>query len=734
MPKKEKFGKFVLLDEVETTGLGTEYRAAKLSPTGLEKIVAVLRVRPNLSANAETVKSLMEQVKFAAQLQNANIVKLFGAGKIDASFYISHEFIEAKSLQAVFNRGRQEGFPFSVDHALLIVSKVCSALEYAHARKTEGGVRYFHGMVTPSNVIVSYEGEVRTRGFGYWPARVREAGGLTEEETMYLAPEQAAGGVGDTRSDLFAVGALLFQMLTGEAFFQGGRAVDIAKRVADAKLLNPTTDDDALPKPIREILRRSLTQDPAERFAEVQEMRKGVDTLLFSGDFAPTTFNLAFFMHSLFRDDIDRQTKTLKEEREASYLEYITEDVRNAPATLPPMPAPSAAAIAAAGAAAASASASPNPVPAPVAVAASASPGPVPSIVARPAPAEAPRPSQALPLVPPPPKHAAAAHAGASGSHAPASSGSGAGHAAVHPPDTVSAREAAAGFTFHKGDKTVSKMPLIGGLAAVLLIAAVGAALVLKGRGAAATPSTTTPPPTTMSAEMIALSQKAKDLEAKLQALEAEKAAASAKAEEDARKKVEAQARARGQAVDPEALARAQDDARKKAQAEQDRKAQADRKRLEDEQKAAETQLAEEQRRAEEARTAAAAAAAASQAPPTTVAAAPPPPTTVAVKPGSLVDVNDAGVIAPVALNKPSFTYPPIALRQRIEGKVDLTVLVDERGGVADARVVSGAGGKAGLNEAASEYVRRWKFRPATKEGVPVRTWTPVSVVFMLPR
>jgi len=728
MPKKEKFGKFVLLDEVETSGLGTEYRAAKLSPAGLEKIVAILRVRPHLSARAETVKSLMEQVKFAAQLQNANIVKLFGAGKIDASFYISHEFIEAKSLQAVFNRGRQEGFPFSVDHALLIVSKVCSALEYAHARKTEGGVRYFHGMVTPSNVIVSYEGEVRTRGFGYWPARVREAGGLTEEEAMYLAPEQAAGGVGDTRSDLFAVGALLFQMLTGEAFFQGGRAVDIAKRVADAKLLNPTTDDDALPKPIREILRRSLTQDPGERFAEVQEMRKGVDTLLFSGDFAPTTFNLAFFMHSLFRDDIDRETKTLKEEREASYLEYITDDVRNAPATLPPMPAPSAAAIAAAGAAAAAAAGVAT------AAAPSASPRPVPATVAGPAAAEAPRPSQALPLVPPPPKHAAPAHAGASGSQAPPSSASGAGHAAVNPPEAASAREAAAGFTFHKADKTGSKMPLIGGLAAVLLIAAVGASFVLKGRGAPATPSSTTPPPTTMSAEMMALSQKAKDLEAKLQALEAEKAAASAKAEEDARKKVEAQARARGQAVDPDALARAQDEARKKAQAEQDRKAQADRKRLEDEQKVAEAQLAEEQRRAEEAR-AAAAAAAASQAPPTTVAAAPPPPpTTVAIKPGSLVDVNDAGVIAPVALNKPSFTYPPIALRQRIEGKVDLSVLVDERGGVADARVVSGAGGKAGLNEAASEYVRRWKFRPATKEGVPVRTWTPVSVVFMLPR
>jgi TonB family protein len=303
----------------------------------------------------------------------------------------------------------------------------------------------------------------------------------------------------------------------------------------------------------------------------------------------------------------------------------------------------------------------------------------------------------------------------------------------VHPPETASAREAAAGFTFHKDDKKGSKTALIGGLAAVLLVAVAGAAFVLKGRGATAPPATV-PPPTTMSAEMMALAQKARDLEAKLQALEAEKAAASAKAEEDARKKIEAQARARGQAVDPDALARAQDEARNKAQAEQDRKAQADRKRLEDEQKVAEAQLAEEQRRAEEARATAAAAAAA--VPPTTMAAAtpPPPPTTVAIKPGALVDVNDVGVIAPVALNKPSFTYPPIALRQRIEGKVDLTVLVDERGSVADARVVSGAGGRSGLNEAASDYVRRWKFRPATKEGVPVKTWTPVSVVFMLPR
>jgi TonB family protein len=700
MPRKEKFGKFVLLDEVESSGLGAEYRAAKLTATGLEKIVTLLRVRPALSASPETVKSLMDQVKFAAQLQNPNIVKLFGIGKVDSSFYISHEFIEGKSLQAVFARGKQEGFPFSVDHALLIVSKVCAALEYAHARKTEGGARYFHGLVTPANVIVSYEGEVRTRGFGYWPARIREAGGLTSEEALFLAPEQASGGVGDTRSDLFAVGALLFQMITGEPFFEGGRDVDVAKRLADAKLLNPTTDDDALPKPIREILRRSLTEDPAARFAEVQEMRKALDALLFSGDFAPTTFNLAFFMHSLFREDIDRESATLAEERDASYADYITDEVRNAPATLPPMAAPSAAALAAAGAALSS---------------------PAPPVV--PVAAVAPvAPTRHASIEPPPPAHAG-----------PASGGHAAPHAAAHAPE-MSAREAAAGFTFHKEEKTGSRTMLFGGLAALLLAAAAGATYVMKGRAVPPPTVAATVPPTTMSPEAVAALARVKELEEKLQAIENEKAAAAAKAEEDARKKVEAQAAARGQAVDPAALARAQEDARKKSQAEQERKAQAERLRLEEEQRMAEAQLAEERRRAEEARLAAAAAAAAATPPPpvTQAAVATPPPVTTRV--GSLVDVNDEGVIAPVALNKPSFTYPPIALRQRIEGKIDLTVLVDERGAVADTRVLSGAGGRSGLNEAASEYVRRWKFRPATKDGVAVKTWTPVSVVFMLPR
>jgi TonB family protein len=286
----------------------------------------------------------------------------------------------------------------------------------------------------------------------------------------------------------------------------------------------------------------------------------------------------------------------------------------------------------------------------------------------------------------------------------------------------ASSRES--GVSFHpKAEPAKSKVPLFAGLGVLLLAGIIGVYFVMARKraqeAAAAIPVTTT-----LSAEAIQL----RELQEKLAALEAEKAAAVAKAEEEARKKLEAEAASKGRgAVDPAALQKAQEEARRKAEAEQIKKQEEEKRRLEAEQRATAERLAEEQRRAAE-EEAARLAAATTTLPPVTQ---PPPP---AVKAGSLVDLNEAGVIAPVALTKGSLQYPPIALRQRIEGIVEVSVLVDERGSVTDAKVTTQAGGKAGLNEAAVEYVRRWKFRPATKEGVVVKVWAPVSVKFVLPR
>lgn len=673
MATKEKFGKFVLLQEVESSPLGSEYRAAKLGPTGLERIVSVLRLGPSLSANA--AGRLMEQVKTAAQVHAPNVLKTYGIGKVEGSYYISHEFLEGQSLRGVLGRCRQEGFPLSVDHALLIASKVCSALEAAHARKTEDRRRSFHGMLNPGNILISYEGEVRVRGFGYWASRIREAVAPSEEESLYLAPEQLAGE-GDPRSDTFALGAVLFETLTGQPLLQGGRSQDMGARIAQARLLSPAGDDDSLPPALAEILRRSLDPAPERRYPEIQEMRKAIDTILFAGDFSPTTFNLAFFMHSLFREDIEREAALLKAEREASYAVYFGEE---APAAKGPAPEVRTEARESQGAA-----------------------------------REAPAP-KAAPAPPVPPRDLPTS---ASSAPAPA----------------ARVRETPE-LTFHK-ETPRSKTPLAAGLAALVILGGAAAwFFALRGGPAAPTPApvvTASGP----SAEALAAMAKVKELEEKLRALEAERAAAEASAAEEAKKKIETQAAAKGQAADPAAIQRAQEEARRKAQAEQEKRVQEEKRRLEEEKRAEETRLAEEKRAAER-RGAEEASRTAAAAPATTVpppATEPPAPAAPALRPGTLVELSDPGVIGPVAERTPALLYPPIALRQRVEGTVELRLLVDERGLVLDAKLVSGAGGRVGLNEAAIENVKKRRYRPASKDGVPVKVWIPVRVRFEVPK
>jgi TonB family protein len=296
----------------------------------------------------------------------------------------------------------------------------------------------------------------------------------------------------------------------------------------------------------------------------------------------------------------------------------------------------------------------------------------------------------------------------------------------------ASSSQAAAGLTFHRqpaASRRPSPLALLG-LIAIILIGAGAAYVALRGRLAPVAQATPAPT-TTLSPEAVAAMARVQELEERLRAIEAEKAAAEAQAADDARRKLEAQARARGQVADAQAIARAQEEARRRAQAEQERRLREEQERLEAEQRAAEERLAEE-RRLEEERAAAAAAAAVVTT--TTTLPAPTPTPAPVMRAGALVNLRDPGVIAPVLERAPPAFYPPIALRQKVEGTVELNVLVDERGNVVETLVISRTGGRTGLNEAALESVKRHKYRPATKDGVPVKVWIPVRVHFKLPR
>src|SRR5262245_23908257 len=251
----DRFGRFVLLEELETGWRGAEYRAAALVGPDLERLVSLLRVSPSLASG----EILVEHLRAAAHLGGPHALPIHEVGRGGGTAYVASNLIEGKSLRAVFARSRQEGMPLAPDNALQIASHVAAAVEHAHGHASPTGEPFLHGMLGPDEVIVSYEGDVTVRGFGWWTSQAFE-GHLPEEYVSRLAPEQRVG-IADPRSDVFGVGALLLECLTGSL---PDTPLDEAR----------LPDGEPLPPPIAEVLAKSLQPDPAHRFADVHELRR----------------------------------------------------------------------------------------------------------------------------------------------------------------------------------------------------------------------------------------------------------------------------------------------------------------------------------------------------------------------------------------------------------------------------------------------------------------------------
>jgi TonB family protein len=314
MALREKFGRQVLLEKLSEGALGVVYRAARLGPSGLDRIVTLLRYSEEVSTHPEAAARLMGQARAVARLQIPGLIRAINIGRVEQSYYVAYDLVEGRTLRVVIDRSRKERFPLAVENALMVASRAAAVLQTLHARQDAAGVPLFHGLLRPSHLVVSWEGEVRVAGTGTWPA-LRDTGLLGSDDGRWLAPEQAAGSVGDPRSDIYALALVVLEALTGWS----PDGSDPLGALSTVRLTSVTRDEEPLPAPLEEILHRALAPDPASRYPTMGEMRRAIDALLFSGDFTPTTFNLAFFMHTLFRGDLESEAKVLEEDRRADY-------------------------------------------------------------------------------------------------------------------------------------------------------------------------------------------------------------------------------------------------------------------------------------------------------------------------------------------------------------------------------------------------------------------------------
>lgn len=656
MNTRDQFGNYLLLKKLAEDPLGETFRAGKIGRQNLERVV-LLRVLNGSGFDAERIaRALQARSPLAQALKSLTIGQATDVGQVRGVPYIAYDYASGRSLAELLEQAGRRNAPLPLDLALLVAERIALALAVAHETRV-GDERVQHGFVTPQLVLVTNEGELKLLGFEA-STGLRESAAhpiVKQAVGRFLAPEALAGQPPARSDDVYSVAALLFEMLTGQASAGQPGAVDSAVVAAEGT---------PLPAELAALLKRSLCPRD-QRVPDIVTWHKSVAKLIADHGWSATTFNVAFFLHNLFRDEIDREARELESEKSQ-------------------------------GAAMVAAAATHAPQPAAAAASAVRATGPVREDT------NVLRDEYGIPA-----KRAGGANPAVVG----------------------------------------------GAVAAVVALAVAGYFLFFRGGepplapapAAEAAPAPAAPAPTGMTPEQI------QELISKALAEQRVQIEAGQKASDDQLKALQRQLedaqRVRAASPPPAVqIASAPTAAAAPAPAASEPAPAATLPAATPAAAGATTTHAP----AEAAATTAAQrpASAPAQTPVQAPATAPPPaaspsaepaaptpapaprPAAGATRVGDLVAMG-AGVTPPRVLRQPPLAYPQVARRLRKEATITVRVLVDERGNVTD---VDASGSKVGfgLDEAALSHARNCIWAPASKDGVKVKMWSDLRVVFKL--
>jgi tRNA A-37 threonylcarbamoyl transferase component Bud32 len=273
------FGKYRLLEPVASGGMAEVWRAEAPGAEGFVKEVALKLIRGDHDARGDFVRMFVQEARLASRLSHANVVQVFDFDQVDGRYYIAMELVRGRTLREVIDRCREQGFRLGLARAVHVCAEVARALAYAH-RLEEGGVQagLVHRDVSPQNVLVSFEGEVKLTDFGI--ARALGASEVTAPGTVkgklaYMAPEQARGEPVDGRADVFALGVVLWELCAGRRLFaRDTDASTLAALLSQEPLSPPSAWNEEVPARLDEVTLAALERDPrlrtpsADAFAE----------------------------------------------------------------------------------------------------------------------------------------------------------------------------------------------------------------------------------------------------------------------------------------------------------------------------------------------------------------------------------------------------------------------------------------------------------------------------------
>lgn len=312
MKKPIPFGKYLLLERVNVGGMAEVFKAKAFGVEGFERLVAVKRILPSIAEDQEFITMFIDEAKIAVQLTHANVASIFDLGRVADSYFIAMEFVRGKDLRAIFDRVRKRGETVPVPMACYVIMKVCEGLDYAHNKKDSAGrdLHLVHRDVSPQNILLSYDGEVKLIDFGIAKA-ANKAGktqaGILKGKFGYMSPEQVRGLPLDRRSDIFSVGIVLYELLTGERLFVGESDFSTLEKVRNVEIMPPSTYNRKIPEELEQIVLKALAKDVEDRYQTAMDLHDDLQSFMYtSGNFFARK-DLAAYQKKAFSDEIAKE-------------------------------------------------------------------------------------------------------------------------------------------------------------------------------------------------------------------------------------------------------------------------------------------------------------------------------------------------------------------------------------------------------------------------------------------
>lgn len=276
--------RYHVVSKIAHGGMAEIFLALQKGEQGFQKPVVLKRILPALAQDPSFVRMLVDEAHIASTLNHSNLVQVLDLGRSADQYFLVLEFVDGWSLEQVRRRAQQAKLKLPLPLALSIVSALCRGLAYVHTRERQGRpLGIVHRDVTPQNVLLSQQGEVKLADFGIAKAvdkSEKSAKGVIKGKFAYMSPEQTRAAALDARSDLFSVGTVLYLLTTGKKPFEGATDVDVLMQVRRARPEKPSSLVKDLNPDVERFINRALRADPAKRWQSAEQMADRIDAIL----------------------------------------------------------------------------------------------------------------------------------------------------------------------------------------------------------------------------------------------------------------------------------------------------------------------------------------------------------------------------------------------------------------------------------------------------------------------